>query len=124
MMGSISTGKVCNELDIIHWNLDEFAASFPKPEIVARIFPIWVLLVDGKLVGWFHSHAQTLIYFTLHPETFSPRTFYGVARSMNGSFKAVWGDPLLVTNPGEFSDRLLSKVYLEKFPHDLYKIRD
>ena len=39
MKGEIKTLKSSNELDTLHWKLDEFAASFPEPRQVQRVFP-------------------------------------------------------------------------------------
>lgn len=124
MKHEIKTEKISNELDILHWKLDEFAASFPTPEKVTRIFPIWAITVDDQLVGWFHAHSQKVVYYNLHPTVLSPKAFYKGAHAMVGPFKAMWGDPLIVTHDGQFPDKMLAKVCLEKFPYAVYKVRD
>jgi hypothetical protein len=106
------------------WNLDAFAAEFGHE--IRRIFPIFIVLVDGTLSAYFYAQPQVCIYPAVHPAHFNPRMFYEVGRIIVGATKMNFGNPLWLIDSESDLNRpeLLEKVYLLETGLRVYQTPD
>jgi len=120
---SITFQRLDSEEDIQTWGLDSFAASFNHR--VTRIFPIWIALGDGNLLGYCHLHPHMVAYPAITPEI-TPVQFYQLAWEWFSLIKRAYGDPWVLADPismPKATPGLLSKVAMQPV-HNLYRVRD
>ena len=104
------------------WDLDNFADEFDHQ--IARIFPIFLILVDGELSAYYYAQPQVCIYPAVHPEKFTRRSFYEVSKVVVDASKQVFGNPLWLierNSPANIPE-LLRKVHLYHTPLEVYQI--
>jgi hypothetical protein len=104
------------------WNLDNFAAEFGHE--VHRVFPIFLVLVDGELSAYYYAQPQVCIYPAVHPAKFTRRALYEVAKVIVSASKQVFGNPLWLIekdSPAELPV-MLRKVHLYRTPLRVYEV--
>jgi hypothetical protein len=116
--------RIDNEAEIAMWNLDSFAAEFGHA--IRRIFPIFLVMIDGTLSAYYYAQPQVCIYPAVHPAHFTPRSFYEVGRVIVSASKMNFGNPLWLVEEGSPLERaeLLEKVHLIKTPLRVYQTPD
>jgi hypothetical protein len=121
----IELERLDEEREIAMWNLDGFAQEFGHGPI-RRIFPIFIVLVDGALSAYFYAQPQVCIYPAVHPKHFSPRSFYEVGKVVVSASKVNFGNPLWLIDSESSMDRpeLLEKVHLLKTSLRVYQTPD
>jgi hypothetical protein len=114
--------RLDDEEGVRMWNLDAFAAEFGHE--IKRIFPIFVVLVDGELSAYYYAQPHVVIYPAVHPKHFSPRSFYEVAKTIVDASKRTFGNPLwVVDRSSQITDpELLRKIHLVPSGVDLYEV--
>ena len=116
--------RLDNEQDLVMWNLDNFAAEFGHT--IRRIFPIFIVLVDGTLSAYYYAQPQVCIYPAVHPKHFTPRSFYEVGKVIVSASKMTFGNPLWLIDSESTMDRpeLLEKVFLNQTTLRVYQTPD
>jgi hypothetical protein len=116
--------RIDDDLGIRMWNLDGFAAEFGHQ--IRRIFPIFIVMVDGTLSAYYYAQPQVCIYPAVHPAHFTPRSFYEVGRLIVSASKMNFGNPLwLIDSESEMNQpELLEKVFLFETDLRVYQTPD
>lgn len=87
--------RIDDEKGIAMWNLDAFGAEFGHK--IARVFPIFLVFIDGELSAYYYAQPQVCIYPAVHPKL-SPRTVYEVGKVLVAATKQVFGNPLWIAD--------------------------
>jgi hypothetical protein len=116
--------RVDDEQGVKMWNLDQFA--WGCGHVLTRIFPIFIVLVDGTLSAFYYAQPQVVIYpTTAHPKDWTPRQFYEVSKLVVDVSKRTFGNPLwLVDEQTGLDPELLRKVHLVRQPLTVYQVPD
>jgi hypothetical protein len=116
--------RIDDEEGIAMWNLDEFAAEFGHK--IYRVFPIFVVLVEGELAAYYYAQARVAIYPAVHPGKFTPRSFLSVGQTIVAASKKVFGNPLWIVDRKTpvLTPEHLRKVFLIRQNVDMYEVPD
>ena len=116
--------RIDDELGIATYNLDGFAQEFGHE--IKRVFPIFLVFVDGQLSAYYYAQGQVVIYPAVNPRLFTPRSFHYVGRTIVAASKKVFGHPLWIVSKDTpvLTESLLSKVFLRKLAVDTYEVRE
>jgi hypothetical protein len=114
--------RLDDEDGIRMWDLDNFAAEFGHE--VHRVFPIFLVLVDGELSAYYYAQPQVCIYPAVHPAKFTRRALYEVSKVVVSASKQVFGNPLWLIEQGSPAElpAMLRKVYLYRTPLRVYEV--
>lgn len=114
--------RLDDEHDIHMWRLDDFAHEFGHR--VHRVFPIFIVLVDGTLSAYYYAQPHVCIYPAVHPERFTPRSFYEVAKTIVAASKRSFGNPLWMIGEDTpfLTTELLEKIHLHRSPTTVYEV--
>jgi hypothetical protein len=113
--------RIENERQIQEFGVDKIARELWGGP-VSRQYPIYLVLHEGKAVGFFQAIQQTVIYPALHPEMMTPREFVKVVRSLVTEMKRHAGNPLflLCKKATEIGPKGMRMVRLTKAPEEAY----
>jgi hypothetical protein len=115
--------RIDDEQGIEAWNLDAFAKECGH--LLNRVFPIFVVLVDGTLSAFYYAQPHVCIYPTVHPQLFTPRSFYEVAKVIVDVSKMTFGNPIWLVDPEtSLTPEILHKVHLVRAPLVVYTVPD
>lgn len=116
--------RIDDEQGLQMWGLDAFAQEFGHR--IRRIFPIFIVLVDGNLSAYYYAQGQVCIYPAVHPKYFTPRSFYEVSKIIVSASKMNFGNPLWLIDSESSMDRpeLLEKVFLNQTTLRVYQTPD
>jgi len=82
-----------NEKDLQRWDIDKLARELTGKDL-QRVFPVFLILHEGELRGYFQTVQQLVIYPALHPDKMSPREFLKISRSLVTEVKRMSGNPI------------------------------
>jgi len=113
--------RIENEKELLRYNLDALSQDLYK-EDTWRLFPIYLVFMNKKLVGYFHVIEQPVVYPALHPDRLTPREFLKVVRSLVTEFKRMTGCPLfmLCNRDTAFGEKNMKRIRLKKAPENAY----
>ena len=114
--------KIENERQIAEFGIDQIAHELWGGP-VSRQFPIYLVLLRGRAVGFFQAIQQTCVYPAIHPEGLSSRDFIKVTRSLVTEMKRHVGNPvfLLCRKAEELGERRMKLLRLEKMKESAYQ---
>jgi hypothetical protein len=113
--------KIENERQIAEFGIDQIAHELWGGS-VSRQFPIYLVLLRGRAVGFFQAIQQTCVYPGIHPEMMTPREFVKVVKSLVTEMKRHVGNPLfmLCKKATEIGPKGMRMVRLKKAPEEAY----
>jgi hypothetical protein len=117
----ISLVRCETEKDLLQWDVDGLARSMGNKS-VERLFPIYLIFLNGRLRGYFHAVQQLVVYPALHPDKMSPREFIKLARSLITEFKRMSGNPIFMCcdYAEKLGERNMHRIRLKKAPETAY----
>jgi hypothetical protein len=117
----ISLIRIDNEKQIRQWEIDKIAHELWGGP-VSRHYPIYLVMLRGKLVGFFQAIQQTCVYPGIDPEMMSAREFVKVVKSLTTEMKRHVGNPLflLCKKAEELGERKMKMVRLKKAQETAY----
>lgn len=84
-----------SEKDLVRWDIDNLARELTGKDL-PRLFPIFLILHQGTLRGYFQTVQQLVVYPGLHPDKMTPREFLKLSRSLITEFKRMSGNPIFM----------------------------
>jgi hypothetical protein len=117
----ISLIRISNEKEILCHGIDQIAQQLWGGP-VTRQFPLYLVLYEGRICGFFQAIEQTCIFPAIHPEFISPRTFLKVAKSLATELKRHIGNPLFLLCPKaeEIGEKGMRMIRLKKAKETCY----
>jgi hypothetical protein len=115
--------RIDDEGGIEMWNLDAFAAEFGHR--IERVFPIFLVFIDGILTAYYYAQPQVCIYPAIHPNLITRRSYYEVGSVVVAAAKQVFGNPLwIIADDSPVKPDMLAKVGLKKIAVHAYETED
>jgi hypothetical protein len=122
MKHSVEQYRIDNPAGIDTWRLDQFARECGTK--IGPVFPIFVVLTDGRLSAYFYAQPVVSIRPTVGPE-WDPRAFYETARKVIRGSQEMFYNPLWLidTQSKLANDKWLGKVGLKRQALSVWETR-
>jgi hypothetical protein len=103
------------------WGLDQLAKDCGTT--VEPQFPIFVVMVNGKVAAYYYAHPHVTIRPTVHPSLMTPREFLETASLVIAVSKRAFSDPLwLIDQNSKLANpEILGRVGLQKEDLAIYR---
>jgi hypothetical protein len=104
--------RIDNEYTAEMWGLPGLARAAGTE--FSPVFPIFVVLLGGKPVGYYYATPHVVVRPTVPPDLMTRREFYEVAKTVIAVSRRSFGNPLWFVDPKSdlASPDLLSKLGL------------
>lgn len=122
MKHCIEQYRIDHEGGIDTWKLDQFAKECGTK--IAPIFPIYIVLTNGKLSAYFYAQPVVSIRPTVAPE-WDPREFYETARTVIKGSRQMFFNPVWLIDPESklANDKWLGKLGLRRQALSVWETR-
>lgn len=113
MKHTIEQYRIDHEGGLETWKLEQFAQECGTK--IGPIFPIFVVLTDGKLSAYFYAQPVVSIRPTVAPD-WDPKAFYETAKAVIRGSQQMFYNPLWLIDPESklANDKWLGKVGLKR----------
>jgi hypothetical protein len=122
MKHQVEQYRIDTEGGLDAWKLEQFAHECGTK--IEPVFPIFIVLTDGKLSAYFYAQPNVTIRPTVAPE-WEPRAFYETARRVIHGTQQMFCNPIWLIDPESklASQKWLSKVGLKRQPLSVWETR-